>query len=65
MMTFFAPIKDSTVRSMRSSRACTSTWRQYIVRRALFLDEPAVESEIQCWTRYRKADLDLLEAGLY
>src|SRR5690242_11379090 len=26
MMTFFAPMSDSTVRSIKSSRACTSTW---------------------------------------
>ena len=26
MMTFFAPTSDSTVRSIKSSRACTSTW---------------------------------------
>jgi hypothetical protein len=26
MMAFFAPASDSTVRSIKSSRACTSTW---------------------------------------
>jgi hypothetical protein len=26
MMTFFAPMRDSKVRSIKSSRACTSTW---------------------------------------
>ncbi len=42
-MARFAPTSDSTVRSIKSSRACTSTWIAHILRDALLLDEAAHE----------------------
>ena len=63
-MARFAPASDSTVRSINSSRACTSTWMRHILRDAVLLDEPAHELELGV-RGGGKADLDFLEPAFH
>ena len=64
MIARFAPMSDSTVRSIKSSRACTSTWSRDVIGNAVFLDQPAVELEFGIRGR-GKADLDFLEPAFH
>ena len=56
-----APTSDSKVRSISSSRHCTSTWIVDVVGDQLLVDDQALEVEVGLRGR-READLDLLEA---
>ncbi len=64
MITFFAPIKDSTVRSIKSSRACTSTCNHTSSGEWPFSMSRRFEGEFRV-RRGRKADFDFLETDFH
>ena len=60
----FAPTSDSTVRSIKSSRACTSTWSQTSSGVRFSSMSRRIEREFGV-RGGREADLDFLEAALH
>src|SRR5882724_10322269 len=63
MIARLAPMSDSTVRSIKSSRLHEDL-QPDVIGRAVFLDEAAVEGEFRVGRR-GKADFDFLEAGFH
>ena len=64
MMTFFAPIKRFDRALDQILARLHEHLEPHVVRRAVFLDEPAVEGELGV-RRRGKADLDFLEADFH
>ena len=63
-MAFFAPTSDSNGALDQILARLHEHLEPHVVRRAVFLDEPAVEGELGV-RRRREADLDFLEAALH